>query len=144
MGREKQESMNNRITPEQIDRLTDSQLFVYGSNIAGKHGAGAAKYAHKKFGASWGRCHGFDNQSYGIPTKDAQLNVLPLERIAKYVQNMIDDARNYPEKTFLVTKIGCGLAGYKPEQIAPLFKDAIDVENVHLPQEFWDVLMKGE
>lgn len=135
--------MTTRTTPENITRLSLSEVFVFGSNMAGRHGAGAAKAA-LKFGATMGRCHGLDNQTYGIPTKDGNLNVLPLERIAKYVNNFISDAANYPEQTFLVTKIGCGLAGYAPEQIAPLFKDAIDVPNIHLPEEFWKVLMKSQ
>ena len=133
--------MTNRITPEQIDRLRENELFVCGTNVAGKHKKGAAYTAYKRFGATPGRCHGIDNSCYGIPTKDAALKVLPLGRIAKYVQNMIDDAVNYPEKIFLVTKIGCGLAGYTPADIAPLFEDAVDVENIHLPQEFWDILL---
>lgn len=115
---------------------------MFGSNAAGRHGAGAAKTA-LKFGATAGRCHGLDNQTYGIPTKDENLKVLPLERIQKYVNNFIFDAGNYPEMTFLVTAIGTGLAGYTVEQIAPMFKDAIDVPNIHLPESFWKVLMKG-
>lgn len=135
--------MTTRTTPDNITRLLTSEVFVFGSNIAGIHEAAAAKTA-LKFGATMGRCHGIDNQTYGIPTKDEKLNVLSLERIAKYVNNFIFDAANYPEQTFLVTKIGCGLAGYAPEQIAPLFKDAIDVPNIHLPEEFWKVLMKSQ
>lgn len=135
--------MTTRTTPDNITRLLTSEVFVFGSNIAGIHEAAAAKTA-LKFGATMGRCHGIDNQTYGIPTKDEKLNVLSLERIAKYVNNFIFDAANYPEQTFLVTKIGCGLAGYAPEQIAPLFKDAIDVPNIHLPEEFWKMLMKSQ
>lgn len=134
--------MKDRITSEYINRLSINQIFVFGSNAAGRHGAGAAKTA-LKFGATVGRCHGLDNQTYGIPTKDENLKVLPLERIQKYVNNFIFDAGNYPEMTFLVTAIGTGLAGYTVEQIAPMFKDAIDVPNIHLPESFWKVLMKG-
>ena len=130
-----------RITPSDVERLRDNEIFVYGSDIAGSHKSSAASRAYKRFGATPGRCHGFDNQSYGIPTKDADMTALPLERIKRYVHNMIVDAQTYPEKIFLVTKIGCGSDGYVPEQIAPLFSEAIQVENVYLPDEFWKVLM---
>lgn len=133
-----------RITPNNITRLESNQIFVYGSNLAGIHGAGAAKTAYKKFGATWGRMHGLDNNTYGIPTKDAKLNVLSLDRIQLYVRNFIEDTKNYPEKIFLVTAIGTGLAGYKAEEIAPLFEQARDLKNVFLPEEFWEVLNEKE
>lgn len=129
-----------RITPEIIERLKKDEIFVFGSNLAGRHGAGAALTAHKKFGATTGRCHGLDNHSYGIPTKDADLKILPLERIKKYVDNFIWDATNYPDLKFYVTKIGCGLAGYNSTQIAPLFKGAEKIENIYLPAEFLEIL----
>ena len=131
----------NRTTPSYIDRLSPIQIFVFGSNLACRHGAGAAKMA-RRFGASDNRCHGLGGQVYGIPTKDQNLNTLPLERIQKYVNNFIFDATNYPEMIFLVTPIGCGLAGYTPEEIAPMFKDAINAENIYLPESFWKVLTK--
>jgi len=131
-----------RTTPKDIVYLDPNQIFVFGSNLAGRHGKGAAWDAHNRFSATMGRCHGLDGVCYGIPTKDEQLKTLPLERIVKYVNNMIQDAIDYPEKTFLVTPIGTGLAGYSAEQIAPLFKAAIDVENIWLPDEFWKVLKK--
>lgn len=130
-----------RISDNNIKRLSGSEVFVFGSNLAGRHGAGAALQA-KRFGATYGRCHGLDGRVYGIPTKDENLNVLPLERIAKYVKNFIDDATAMDDKTFLVTAIGCGLAGYTPEQIAPLFEGAIDIQNIHLPEDFWEQLKK--
>lgn len=128
-----------RITPENINRLSASQIFVFGSNLACRHGAGAALTA-KKFGASPYRCHGLDGQVYGIPTKDKNFRVLPLDRIQKYVNNFIFDASNYPELTFFVTAIGTGLAGYAPDDIAPMFVNAVDVENIYLPESFWKVL----
>ena len=129
-----------RITPENIIRLKPGEIFVYGSNLAGIPGKGAALFAAKVCGATYGRCHGLDNQCYGIPTKDERIKVLPLKQIQRYINNFITDAQSMPEITFLVTAIGTGLAGYKPEDIAPMFIDAYDLQNVHLPQEFWDVL----
>jgi len=125
-----------RITPEKIQKLKKDEIFVYGSNLSGIHGAGAALDAYKKFGATRGRCHGLDNHSYGIPTKDENLNTLPLERIKRYVDNFIWDAQNYPTLTFYVTAIGTGLAGYSANQIAPFFKPALSIQNIYLPQEF--------
>lgn len=133
-----------KITPENITRLESNQIFVYGSNLAGIHGAGAAKTAYKKFGATWGRMHGLDNNTYGIPTKDAKLNVLPLERIQLYVCNFIEDCKVHVDKQFLVTAIGTGLAGYKAAEIAPLFEQARDLKNIHLPEEFWEILNEKE
>ncbi len=132
-----------RLADDNIIRLKKNQIFVYGSNLAGIHGKGAAFTAYKKFGATRGRCHGLDNNSYGIPTKDEKLNVLPLERIKKYVLNFIWDASNYPELEFMVTAVGTGLSGYKPIDIAPMFRTAMELENVFLPKEFWDVLLQG-
>lgn len=132
--------MKNRITSEYINRLSASEVFVFGSNLACRHGKGAALTA-KKFGASNNRCHGLDGQVYGIPTKDENLAVLPLSRIQKYVNNFISDATNFPEMIFLVTPLGTGLAGYLPEQIAPMFREAIDVQNIHLPESFWRILL---
>lgn len=129
-----------RITEENITRLNKNEVFVYGSNLAGRHGKGAAAVAHKKFGATWGRMHGMDNNSYGIPTKDESLRVLPLERIKKYVDNFIEDSIIHEDYTFYVTAIGTGLAGYSAEDIAPLFERAKPLKNIHLPQEFWEVL----
>lgn len=130
-----------RITPEEITRLDKNQVFVFGSNMSGHHGLGVALTAKKKFGATQGRCHGLDNNSYGIPTKGFRTNAgdyetLPLSKIRKYVENFIWDAGNHTEKTFFVTKIGCGLAGYTEKEIAPLFKAAMEIENIYLPQEF--------
>lgn len=135
--------MYNRTAPSHISRLAPNQIFVFGSNLACRHGKGAALDA-ARFGASNNRCHGLDGSVYGIPTKDENMKVLPIDRIRKYVDNFIFDATNYPDMTFLVTQIGCGLAGYSPEQIAPLFVSAIDVDNIYLPESFWKVLMKGQ
>ena len=99
-------------------------IFVFGSNLRGVHGAGAAAYALKHHGAMWGVGEGIQGQSYGIPTKDITIRTLPLSSIKEYVQDFIAYAEAYPELDFKVTRIGCGLAGYTDEQIAPMFQHA--------------------
>ncbi|HTU17552.1 MAG TPA: hypothetical protein VMG10_05765 [Gemmataceae bacterium] len=96
-------------------------IFVFGSNLAGRHGKGAALYARQHHGAIYGQGVGLQGSSYAIPTKDEHIRTLPLERIAEYVEEFKALARAYPDLTFQVTAIGCGLAGYKPHQIAPMF-----------------------
>lgn len=109
-------------------------IFVFGSNLAGRHGKGAALYAVKHHGAVYGQGVGLQGRSYAIPTKDTNLKQLPLKLINRYVNEFLEFAVHYPEMIFQVTAIGCGLAGYSPEQISPMF---IDVpENVQLPVEF--------
>lgn len=98
--------------------------FVFGSNLAGIHGAGAARYAMGHHGAIYGRGIGFQGNSYAIPTKDERIQTLPLEDVRMWVQKFLNSARTSSETTFHVTQIGCGLAGFTPEQIAPLFADA--------------------
>lgn len=99
-------------------------IFVFGSNLAGRHGAGTALHAVKHCGAIYGQGIGRQGNSYGIPTKDHQIRTLPLERIAVYVAEFLEYARANPDLQFEVTKIGCGLAGYKEDQIRPMFKGA--------------------
>lgn len=101
-------------------------IFVFGSNLAGIHGAGAAKAAIESYGAVLHRGIGRHGNSYAIPTKDAALKVLPLSEISKYIKQFIEYARSRPELEFFVTAIGTGLAGYKHEEVAPMFKDAPD------------------
>ena len=113
-------------------------VFVFGSNMAGRHGKGAALFAKEKCGAIYGRGVGRQGNSYAIPTKDANIKTLPLGVIAVYVQEFIEYARLHGGTDFQVTAIGCGLAGYKPEQIAPMFKGV--GPNVHLPPEFASIL----
>ena len=104
------------------------EFFVFGSNLAGRHGAGAARVAREKFGAVQGMGEGFmrlGGQSYAIPTKDRDLIVLPLSSIAQGVRRFLDMATNDPlARRFFVTRIGCGLAGYTDAEIAPMFKGA--------------------
>ena len=113
-------------------------IFVFGSNLAGRHGAGAALWARHHRGAVYGNGLGPQGQSYAIPTKDENLHTLSLGEIALYVRMFRAYARVHPELSFELTPIGCGLAGYKHEQIAPMFKDA--PANVILPPEFKAIL----
>lgn len=127
--------MNGRITSPRITELQPGEIFVFGSNLEGHHSGGAALLAWKKWGAIWGQGTGLQGQTYGIPTMHGGP-----DRIKPYVDEFISFARQHPELTFLVTEIGCGIAGFRPAEIAPLFRDAVDVENIHLPQRFWEVL----
>lgn len=122
---------NRAYTPERIMELKPNEIFVFGSNLAGAHGGGAARLAYKRFGAIMGQGVGLQGQSYAIPTMQGGV-----ETIKPYVDEFIDFARQHPEYHFLVTQIGCGIAGFIPMEIAPLFEDAIDVENIILPKEF--------
>lgn len=129
----------NRITPKFVTALRLGEVFVFGSNLAGIHGAGAALYA-AKFGARQGEGFGRVGWTFAIPTKDRHIKTMKLGDFQPFIASFIYYARLRPDLTFLVTLIGCGLAGYTPEQIAPLFKGAIELENVCLPEEFWEVL----
>jgi hypothetical protein len=131
-----------RITPEQIDDLGENGIFVFGSNESGIHGAGAAAFAKKNFGAYQDQGFGLMNKSFGIPTKDWVIQKLPLEAVKFYVNRFIAFTRRYNEddNDYYVTKIGCGLAGFTPEQIAPLFTEVRNQRNVYLPQEFIDII----
>lgn len=130
---------DNRITPKFITSLEPGEIFVFGSNLAGIHGAGAALYA-KKFGARQREGFGRVGQTFAIPTKDRHVKTMELGDFQPFIASFIHYAKKRPDLTFLVTPIGCGLAGYTPEQVAPLFKAAVELENVHLPEEFWEVL----
>ncbi len=118
-----------RTTPEHIDSLQPNEIFVFGSNLAGMHGGGAAYAAYRKFGAILGQGVGLQGQSYAIPTMQGGV-----ETIKPYVDEFIDFAKEHPTLTFLVTRIGCGIAGFKDEDIAPLFEKAHNVENIVLPE----------
>ncbi len=120
-----------RFTPENITELEPDDVFVFGSNLAGKHGGGAALMAWKKFGAVWGQGVGLQGQSYAIPTMQGGI-----ETIKPYVDEFIDFARECDQNTFYVTRIGCGIAGFRDEDIAPLFTEAMDLYNVRLPESF--------
>lgn len=122
---------DRRFTPARITSLAENEIFVFGSNLAGAHGGGAAWVAHAYFGAVWGKGVGLYGRSYAIPTMQGGV-----ETIRPYVDEFIQFAKTHPQLTFLVTRIGCGIAGFRDWEIAPLFKAALDVENVILPEEF--------
>ena len=124
-----------RVTPERVEELREGQIFVFGSNAYGHHDGGAARVAEERFGAVYGQGLGLQGRSYAIPTMN-----LPLGAIEQYVDEFIDFADMHPEMTFLVTRIGCGIAGFSDEDIAPLFARAYSLPNVFLPKSFWAVL----
>ena len=123
-------------TPENISRLKEDEIFVFGSNLAGQHMGGAARVAFERFGAVWGQGVGLQGQSYAIPTMQGGV-----ETIKPYVDEFIALAREWDQTTFLVTRIGCGIAGFDDAEIAPLFADATKLNNVVLPKSFWDYLV---
>ena len=127
--------MENRNTPSFITTLKDGEVFVFGSNKEGMHGGGAARVAYQKFGAKWGEGVGMTGRCYAIPTMDGSLDI-----IGGYVDDFTEYARSHPELTFLVTRIGCGIAGWTDEQIAPLFREASKLDNVTLPESFWRII----
>lgn len=116
------------------------EVFVFGSNLAGRHGRGAALYALKHYGAIYGQGEGLQGNSYAIPTKDGQLMTLALPTIKMFVNSFITFAKEHPNLDFLITPIGCGLAGYKSEDIAPMFKEAMTISNICLPKQFREIL----
>ena len=122
-----------RVTPDFITSLKPNEVFVFGSNLAGMHGGGAARIAHLYFGAVMGNGDGIQGQSYAIPTMQGGVDT-----IRPYVDKFIAYAKQHPEQQFLVTRIGCGIAGFSPDEIAPLFSDAAAVENISLPEDFWE------
>jgi len=129
-----------RTTPDDIKKLEQGYIFVFGSNLSGRHGKGAAKTA-LGWGAKWGQGAGLQGRTYGIPTKDASIRrTLTVIEIKPFVDEFIEFAKNNPNLIFLVTEIGCGLAGHKQKDIAPLFANAIDIENIYLPEKFWHKL----
>jgi hypothetical protein len=122
-------------TPDMISELKADEVFVFGSNLEGMHGGGAAFTAWKKFGAVMGCGVGFRGQSYAIPTMQGGV-----ETIKPYVDNFIVFATEHPELFFYVTRIGCGIAGFRDKEIAPLFSEAVSIENICLPESFVKVL----
>ena len=124
-----------RFTPEMISKLAQNEVFVFGSNLQGFHAGGAARAARNLFGAIWGQGVGLQGQSYAIPTMQGGA-----ETIRPYVDEFIRFAESRPDLYFYVTRIGCGIAGFVDEDIAPLFKDALALDNVALPKTFYDIL----
>ena len=129
------------ISEEIIMELAPNQIFVFGSNLNGWHGGGAANFARKNFGALIGTAVGLTGNTYALPTLGHHMEKLPLEKIKFHVAEFIQYAKMFNEKTFLVTEIGCGIAGFKVKDIAPMFEGAIKVKNIHLPEKFWKHLI---
>ena len=127
--------MEKRIAPDRITTLEADEIFVFGSNLQGWHGGGAARLAHTAFGAEWGVGAGPVGRSYAIPTMQGGV-----ETIRPYVDAFVEYARERCELVFLVTEIGCGIAGFTPRQIAPLFREALTLPNVRLPRRFLEAL----
>lgn len=139
--------MEGRITPEKVDLHKETKggrypIVLIGTNESGIHGAGFAKFAHHNWGLPMTFSFGIWHNMFCIPTKDWRIKTHPLNVIKFYVSRFIEYAKLKSNSIFYVTKIGCGLAGYTPEQIAPMFRDCVNLPNVYLPQEFWDVLNK--
>lgn len=130
---------NRKYTPNRITELKENEIFVFGSNLAGSHGGGAARLAYDCFGAVWGQGVGLQGQSYGIPTMHGGVDA-----IKPYVDEFIEFARTRTSLIFYVTQIGCGIAGFSAAEIAPLFKDALDVENIIMPEKFVSILTSDD
>lgn len=128
--------MNTQYTPERITELGEKEVFAFGSNLAGRHAGGAARTALRRFGAILGQGVGLQGQSYAIPTMHGGV-----DDIRPYVDEFVAFARKRRDLTFYVTKIGCGIAGFRVEEMAPLFREAITLPNVKLPKEFAECLM---
>ena len=124
----------SRITPDHITRLGTNEVFVFGSNEQGLHYGGAAKAALENFGAIMGQGNGMQGKSYAIPSMGG------LGVMGEYVKEFCEFAKAHPEKRFLVTEIGCGLAGYSISEVAPLFEICRNIDNISLPASFWDFL----
>lgn len=124
-------------TPDFITQLSDNEIFVFGSNLHGMHGGGAARIAHQKFGAEWGVGVGKTGQCYAIPTMHGGI-----KDIRPYVDDFIVYAKEHTEFHFLITRIGCGIAGFTDLQMAPLFEDLLKQDNISLPKVWVDILKK--
>ena len=126
-------------TPDRIGSLLPDEIFVFGSNLMGHHAGGAARTAMSKFGAIYGQGVGLQGQCYAIPTMQGGV-----ETITPYVDEFIQFAQKHSELFFYVTRIGCGIAGFQDEEIAPLFKEAVNLSNVCLPKSFREVIKKNK
>ena len=119
------------------------EIMVFGSNFSGIHGAGAAKYARLHHGAIMGQGIGLQGSSYALPTKGVNISFMPLEEIGWHVNAFIEFAQSRPDLTFRVTRVGCGLAGFTDEDIAPLFKEALPLKNIRLPKGWRHLIQNG-
>ncbi|HPH72423.1 MAG TPA: hypothetical protein PLK45_00135 [Paludibacteraceae bacterium] len=131
----KNQNYNRAFTLDKISELKNNEIFVFGSNLQGAHGGGAARVALNNFGAVWGQGVGLQGQSYAIPTMQGGV-----ETIKPYVDEFIDFAHQHTELQFYVTRIGCGIAGFRDKDIAPLFTKAIELPNIILPKSFVEII----
>ena len=131
--------LNEDYTPDFITELGRNDIFVFGSNLDGFHAGGAARLAVDRFGAMWGQGEGLQGNTYAIPTMQGGI-----ETIQPYVDRFIEFAKGHPNLTFYVTKIGCGIAGFKISEIAPLFKNALSMPNIRLPKAFVELLKNSK
>ena len=122
---------NKRFTPDKVERLSNCEIFVFGSNLGGKHMGGAARFAYEKFGAEWGVGDGPSGQCYAIPTMHGGL-----EDIRLYAEKFIAYAKAHPMNRFLLTRVGCGIAGFKDSDMAQLFEDVLDIPNIAYPRQW--------
>ena len=139
--------MNKKITPNDFRLLIlkENEVIVIPTNMAGRHGAGLARFANLKYGLKYGFDYGlFSKNIFCIPTKDKNIKTLIIEDIKLYVDKFLEYAKSEGvNQIFFVPEMGCGLAGYAPKDIAPLFKNVIDcnIENIYLPNSFWEILL---
>lgn len=133
------------ITPNHIKELKENEIFVFGSNRQGRHGKGAALTARNKFGAIYGQSQGLQGQSYAIITKELRKGYKPvsLQEVKEGVDTFIQFAKDNKHLTFYVVELGCNLAYFTVEQIAPLFKPTMRLKNVYLPERFLENLQTG-
>jgi hypothetical protein len=134
-----------RITPNYIKELNENEVFVFGSNRQGRHGKGAALTARNKFGAIYGQSQGLQGQSYAIITKELRKDYQPvsLQEVREGVDTFIQFAKDNENLTFYVVELGCNLAYFTVEEVAPLFKSATKLKNVYLPERFVNNLQTG-
>ena len=129
-----------RVSAKHIDKLEDDEVFVFGSNTEGMHAGGAARMA-MNWGAIYGKAFGLQGKTFAIPTVDyTRSGKMSVDEIKKYVDEFLDFTIKNKDKKFLVTEIGCGIAGFKVSEIAPLFRKALEYSNVYLPETFINYL----
>ncbi|WP_455570511.1 A1S_2505 family phage non-structural protein, partial [Bacteroides eggerthii] len=128
--------MKKKLTPDNIQELTENQIFVFGSNMNGNHAGGAARLAVEKFGAVMGQAEGIQGQSYAIPTLDKDMQKIAEEELTTYLGNFREFTEEHSEKEFLLTAIGTGIAGFDTNYMAYMILRANLPDNVTLPKEF--------
>lgn len=132
-----------RVSAKHIDKLEDDEVFVFGSNTEGMHAGGAARMA-MNWGAIYGKAFGLQGKTFAIPTVDYRRSgKMGVDEIKKYVDEFLDFTIKNKDKKFLVTEIGCGIAGFKVSEIAPLFRKALEYNNVYLPERFINYLKEN-